>query len=657
MPGAALVLLILALAGGADTLNRAANPPIRDGIRIMRWHTRGVTVRGSELRHVTLDEAVATLDGRPLPCFVAGDELWIHPSAARRPQDHAPYDVVEIRPAWAGATPCSANGEPWFDRGDRHEVFDVRGFRPDALEYDAAAWRSWREADYLIVAPQGWLDELQPLVAHRESLGHHVAVVGVEWLYARYSHGNPSPEAIERFVLALSQHSAGRLTWVLLAGDTWSYGDRGERFLPVAARHLTKLGYAGRRPRKPTYPTDDGVALAAGGGRRLAVGRIPARTPEQLSAVIGKIIEYEAGPASGDWRRRLTIFTGPARYGLAVDTMVEATAKHLLDTAVPYDYDLTFVFAKPESEYAWPAPLLGRRLVDELNRGALIAGYVGHGREEAFDSVRFGWRKFAIGTVDDARSLDIDQGKPFFISLTCLTGAFDRTRGSSIAEALLLNPSGPIGVFAAGRVVHPYVNGLYAQAMIELFFDGRPRTVGEGLVALKARARELRSPLVELAMGGDDGRALLDEHDGLYNLFGDPATRLRYPGRLEVSRTPAGPTVPPGAPVRVRFRLEGAPGAGALVTVETQRSRIRGQLTPWSELQRLPEEEMVEAMRANYAKAMNKIVSRHEVRLGQDGRAELEFTAPSEPGSYYVKVLVDGPTAAGHVALQVAAAP
>lgn len=83
------------------------------------------------------------------------------------------------------------------------------------------------------------------------------------------------------------------------------------------------------------------------------------------------------------------------------------------------------------------------------------------------------------------------------------------------------------------------------------------------------------------------------------------------------------------------------PAGDAVFTVETQRSTLRGQRRPWSELMGLSDAELEAAMADNYRKAMDKVVQTVRARSA-GGSASAALTAPSAPGRYAVKVLVTG---------------
>ena len=167
----------------------------------------------------------------------------------------------------------------------------------------------------------------------------------------------------------------------------------------------------------------------------------------------------------------------------------------------------------------------------------------------------------------------------------------------SISEEAVLNPAGPIAAFASSRISHPYPNLLYGEAFIQSFLVERPETLGEGLLEMK-KDMVAGYDLIGELLTKTNTDALKREHIGLYNLLGDPATRLRYP---EVVKLTTAGVAAPGKPVVVKLT---SPVSGtATVTLETQRSVIAHDL---SDVDALPEGEALAGMAQNHRLANDK---------------------------------------------------
>jgi hypothetical protein len=311
----------------------------------------------------------------------------------------------------------------------------------------------------------------------------------------------------------------------------------------------------------------------------------------------------------------------------------------MLDEQLSYDYDLDFVFAKPGSPYSYRLDRLGEKLTAQADDGAFLLAYVGHSSPAYFDSVSYRGQIYSIGSRADFERMDVHQGAPIFVSLSCDVGAFDMSKGRrSIAEEVVLNPGGGIASFAASRVSHPYPNMLYGEAMIDQLLDGRAETVGEAFARIRADM-QARSNAIGERLARVDGPAVKREHAALYNLFGDPAVRLRYPADMSVTLEGE---PKPGVPLNVQLDA-GDLSADALVTLETRRRKVRRRLRSAAEIDELPLEQALAAMQQNHANATDKVVHHFEVRLVH-GKASVAVTAPDEPGEYVVKVMATGQT-------------
>lgn len=660
--------------------------PVRDLLRLPGW--RDLKGAGADDLRVSVH-----FRGAPVRCLIGlgsdgsltdDDQIRFVVTESNR---HAPFLVYQIErlapdPGLKGAdldeAVCDTSFEAELPGGPLgavgHHVATVHTDpAPSADEppVDASTWDRWRHADYLMLAPRAWLGSLRPLVRHRERRGHTVAVMAVEDVYDRLSGGNPDPRVLKQAVDSFSAHTRGRLHYLLLVGDVERrYHAAADGPATVPTFYERKVHYPGYTD-EHEFPTDHPYGVAAERYSRptaprpaasIAVGRFPARTRAEVERLTRKVLAYETGQPQGRWRRRLLLFGGPANYGKLVDGFIESQATWLLNSVLPYDYDLRVVFAKASSPYAYRMDALGDKMASELNDGALFAAYFGHGLPDAFDYVRFRDRVYPIGDHEAMAKVDIGEGKPVFLSFTCHTGAFDLDGGEpSIGETMFLSARGPIAIFASSRASHPYPNALYAKSFIEQLLDRQPPTLGDGLLRMKKQMRESRILLAE-PLVGQNTTELKAEHEGLYNLLGDPALRLRYPARVPVrararhqaDAAPGG--LRPNGQILVDVETA-ARGGKAVLTLETERQVIRGKLVSPKRLARMSTRKALAAMASNHHKALDKVVEAREVTI-KDGRATATFTLPSRSGRYIVKALVrgqDGKVSVGHTQLRVVA--
>jgi hypothetical protein len=538
------------------------------------------------------------------------------------------------------------------------------------------------DIDYIAVGGRDLLAAVEPLLAHREARGLTVERLAIEDLLARRPRDPSASKAILAGIRGVAARSGTRLRFVLLVGDAPGREEHASGFVPVPAFYRPKVGYEHHRSEehnyarledydhsgqddREVYATDLPYAYANRGARGrpelavekspepLAVGRVPARSAWEARGFAKKVVDYETAKPEGAWRRKVHFIGGPANFGRMIDAFIEATATAALDASIPYDFDVGVIFPKLSSPYAVPYNELSTRVAQDLNQGALIAAYVGHGAYTSFDDVRFRRRYYDIANTADLEHLEIGDGKPFYISITCNTGAYDIAYARSIAEVLVLNPKGAIGAFASSRESHPYSNTLYGQAVVEVFLQGRPKSVGEGILEVKRRMLDGSIPLAPVLFE-DDAEELNAEHEGLYNLLGDPATALRYPAKVDVAIKGAPASVAPGEALTVTVESPAVPTGTAALTVETRRSVIRGKLIPPEEIEEMKEAEAWAAMGKNYATATDKVVARQSMPIST-GRATFLVKAPRAPGEYAIKVFASGSGegASGHARVRV----
>jgi hypothetical protein len=176
--------------------------------------------------------------------------------------------------------------------------------------------------------------------------------------------------------------------------------------------------------------------------------------------------------------------------------------------------------------------------------------------------------------------------------------------------------------------------------------------MGEGIVEIKEAMREASIGVAELLIDVDVD-ALKKEHQGLYNLFGDPATRLRYADGATVTAQKQ------GAQVAVDVQAPGvADGAKVVVTLETSRTVVAHGVATRADLDRMPPDAALARIADDNRIANDKVLARAEAALA-GGRAHATLPAPAAAGDYFVKALAEGGAgaAAGHATLHVAPPP
>jgi hypothetical protein len=149
--------------------------------------------------------------------------------------------------------------------------------------------------------------------------------------------------------------------------------------------------------------SDDWFADFSGTGiPDIAIGRLPARTPEEANAMVAKLTA-RIGPPTGAWAQRVTIASDWANgypFDAAADTIAAANPSSYTKQRIPFA-------TTPDPAGA---------VVSSFNDGSLLTTYIGHGSVEMWSSYVFG--SWTASTLTNADRL------PFVVALNCLNGYY-----------------------------------------------------------------------------------------------------------------------------------------------------------------------------------------------------------------------------------------
>ena len=393
---------------------------------------------------------------------------------------------------------------------------------------------------YLVVAPQKFLSTVLPLARLRQQQGQQVKCVALEAVIAIMGKGD---HPLRRFLgVVMEQWPAPALKFVVLAADTTT----DSAIIPGIPTLYVKdyLGQllASDHPYVETV-TDTGSVM---------VGRLPARNVKELQAMVAKIVEYEERQAVGLWQRRVSFIAGEGNYGATADSVLEGIVTNLLTSYIPGWYDVTMTYANPNSPYFFPARRFPQLVTERMNEGALFMVYIGHGSRNSLGQIAVAGQNYEIFHTRHVSEVEVTQGFPVMVSVACSTGYFDDRR-DCLGEALIKRRRGPVAFIGSSRISHPYGNILLGKAMLNAIFQEHAMTVGE---LLRQTRHELFKPplfdvsryLIEAGVGYFAGKdlpmqQLRNDHAYLYNLLGDPATRICFADSLQdftVARTMVG---------------------------------------------------------------------------------------------------------------------
>ncbi|MER2598408.1 MAG: C25 family cysteine peptidase [Caldilineales bacterium] len=347
-------------------------------------------------------------------------------------------------------------------------------------------------ADYIAIVYPAFRQTLQPLIDYRRSQGLRVTVADIGDVYNTFSGGMMDPAAIRNYMRYARQNwPAPAPRFLLLVGDaSYDYqgflSGSGSNFVPT---YLLQTHFVGETASDNWFVNLDD----ADDRPDMAVGRIPAQTPQQVADVVAKTLAYEQSNATQPWAGR-ALFVADDKQ----DSFQQISDD--LAGLLPAAYQVEKVYLGQND-----AP--NAAVISDLNNGVGLLSYVGHGSMNV-------WAQEKMLSIEDAAKLD-NQVTPVMLTMTCLVGYFHHPSVSSMAEVLLFNPQGGIvaGFVPTSESLATDQSELAAAIYSHLFNDAP--TVGEAIMLGKqdlSAERDLMQDLIET-----------------FTLLGDPALRLQRP--------------------------------------------------------------------------------------------------------------------------------
>ena len=392
--------------------------------------------------------------------------------------------------------------------------------------------------DTVVVCPTEFRAAMKPWFDLRAGQGHRIAVVS----------NLGSPEEIRGRIAPLIQ--GGRLRFLLLVGgaDPSLYADAVVRGRSVPM-HYAKARVNVKWGSTPTIPTDNWYVQTEKASDEnpvpgVAIGRLPAGSPEELAVMVKKIVAYEQSADFGPWRRRMNFVAGVGNFGPLADALLESAARMFLTENIPAEYHVSMTYGNWRSPYCPDPRRFHATAIERLDEGSLFWIYIGHSAPWETARMEVPGGEYPILRTPDVAASAETEGRPIAMFLSCYCGALD-ARGRCLASALVGSPGGPVAVVAATRMTMPYAITVMATNLTDECFRGRSETLGEALLHAKqnmlqqpdkhdARRAMLDSIATIISPSGKELAAERAEHVLLFNLIGDPLLRLRHPKPLEV---------------------------------------------------------------------------------------------------------------------------
>ena len=380
------------------------------------------------------------------------------------------------------------------------------------------------QPEMIIITPGPFLEEANRLADYRrEHDGLDVAVVTQQQVFNEFSSGTPDVTAIRNFMKMFYDRSGGggnSCRYLLLMGDG-SYDNRGSEDKKYNTNLI--LTYQSEESLSPTssYVSDDYYGLLDtdeqmyDGLLDVGIGRLPASDPEEAAALVDKIIGYSEPEKQGGWRNQLC-FIGDDEDSNIHMRQADELATYVNDYFPSYNINKIYLDAYPQEQLSTgPSyPEVTRAINDQVNRGALIVNYTGHGGTQGLAHEK-------ILTSNDIRAWNNIDHLPLFITATCEFSRYDEYNRSEDLEVttageyvLLSAEGGGIGLFTTTRLVYSGPN----HALNERFYE----------VAFEKDANHQNYRLGDIIVYSKNNTgAGINKRN--FTLLGDPSLRLTYP--------------------------------------------------------------------------------------------------------------------------------
>jgi len=386
-------------------------------------------------------------------------------------------------------------------------------------------------ADMIIVIP-----ETQKLKAQAEQLktlhethdGMRVQIVPADELYNEFSSGTPDANAYRRYLKMLydrAEREEDMPSYLLLLGDgawdnrmvlsTWSSCSP-EDFL---------LCYESENSYSETncYVSDDyfcllddneGDNLVTADKPDVAVGRISARTADEAQIAVDKIISYVDNKKAGDWQNTVCFMGDDGNQNQHMDDadagarQVESLYPNLMVKRIMWD-----AYTRVSSSTGNSYPDVTRLIKQQMQQGALIMNYSGHGRADAIS------HEYVLRLKDFEESAK--SRFPLWVTASCDIMPFDGQEENIGETAFFNETSGAIAFYGTTRTVYQSYNRLmnmvFMRYVLSLDESGRPMPIGEAV-------RQTKNELITTKLDQTPNKLQ-------YSLLGDPALRLAIPTR------------------------------------------------------------------------------------------------------------------------------
>jgi hypothetical protein len=382
---------------------------------------------------------------------------------------------------------------------------------------------------WIAVTPSGLQKAVEPLCNYRRQEGFNVFVVQTEEICK----SNDSPAINALAIKEYLQDKYAQLrgpVYVLLAGAVRSGGNDDANTLPTLA---------GQCGRMKNLPCDAGYGPAdSEKAKTVTIGRLPARTSNELEQMVQKILRYEQSAPAGAWKYRLSIMAGnPGGQTLMQKNLsgmvIQMIGRDSLSRINPF-WCVDGLIHAVGSDFYVPDGQLPSRAKSLLENGQAFSFYLGHSGPDFLRS-----EEVIFLDQKDWTNLKISNLQGVFFTCGCYAARLgDTGRFDGYALTAMRNPQGPAAVIAAYGESYAAIGHLAFGGMLDCLSRAKPpkrlgdywQSVRDGIAA--GFIEPMMFTLFDYA-DGSRGTTTLEfqrlEHLEMWMLLGDPAMQIPVP--------------------------------------------------------------------------------------------------------------------------------
>ncbi len=336
----------------------------------------------------------------------------------------------------------------------------------------------FQDVDYIIIARQDMLSQAQRLAQlDRNIYGLNVKIYTLQEIYNEFSSGNQDVAGIRNLIKYVYDNASTpdrRLKYLCLFGDaSFDYKDRVANNTNVVPSWHTLNSFS----LTSSLVSDDfyGMMDANEGGMNssdkldIAVGRILADTPQRAKELVDKLESYYQVEAYGNWRNNVLVISDDV--DVAWESIIQNTTNFIGDEVTqnkPF-FNVSKIhsdsFTQESSAGGERYPTVNKAIFDNVEVGALIINYFGHGGEDGLAGERI-FDKINAQELTNVCKLNC------FVTVTCEYSKFDNPLRPSAGEFLYWNKEGgAVGLITTTRQIFVSVGVAFNEILGKYLFS------------------------------------------------------------------------------------------------------------------------------------------------------------------------------------------